>query len=121
MSRHKIENISKTGFTLYIDSVANHMKWNEIQSIRFITPENLDVIKKDNSKYMILPDCTGMLEFIKRVPAGIDNYDYEYVEEYFSGLKSCKVCGLYSTKDDKCLNCGFSLDYMKKHLRDDSV
>jgi hypothetical protein len=101
------------------------VKWNEIKSIEFITAYSLEVtvkmefiteysleIKlKCGSELMVYQDCSNRLEFIRKIPQDIDKFDYAFVENFFSNLKSCKKCGCYAIKDGECLNCDYYMEF----------
>jgi hypothetical protein len=132
MERYCIKNISKFGFTIYVDNVPNDVKWNEIKSIEFITEYaqeitekmefiteySLEIILKKESKLMVYQDCLNRLEFIRKVPTGIDKFDYAFVEIFFGNLKPCKICGCYAIENGECLNCDYSKELERESRKE---
>jgi hypothetical protein len=134
MERHCIKNISKFGFTIYIDNVPCDVKWNEIKSIEFITEYpleitekmeftteySLEIILKNGNELMAYQDCLNRLEFIRKVPGGIDKFDYVFVENFFGNLKSCKICGCYALENGECLNCDYSTELEREFRKENT-
>lgn len=121
MNEHRIDRITKNDFVIYTNGIPRNVKWNDVKSIEFTSKESLTALLKDNSIILILPNCIGRLEFIKKVPKGIDKFDYSYVDSFFTSLKPCKVCGLYSIDNDTCLSCDYSEDYKNENKGNDSL
>lgn len=117
-SQNRIDNISKSDFTIYLNGVPRNVKWNDVRSIEFVSKDYLVVALNNDDEIDIKPDCVGRLEFIKQVPNGINGFDYDYVANYFKSLKSCPICGLYSVEVEECLNCYYSEELKEEYGKD---
>jgi hypothetical protein len=113
-NRNKLENISENGFTKYTEHVPEKVTWSSVRSIEIKEDNGIDIILRTGKVIEIFSDNHQRLEFLRKVPAGIEKFDYEGVQNFFNNLKPCKICGFYAIETDECLNCTFSIEDEKE-------
>jgi|SRR3954467_8430206 hypothetical protein len=120
-NKHRIEDITKNGCTIYVDNIPKNITWRSIKSIEFVEEETLHLTLSSDEIIEVLPGCVGRLEFLRKIPEGISKFDYESVEKFFNELQSCKVCGFFALENGDCLNCEYTTEYEKGVRGDKSL
>src|SRR5688572_12241124 len=75
-----LTDISNDGFTIFSNQIPRTVNWKEIVDLHFLPDDSIQILLKDESKMDIKPDCIGRLEFMKKVPKGMNGFDYKYVD-----------------------------------------
>ena len=104
-SRYKsITSITSKGFKLVKGSKSTQYYWKDFHSGNI--DSNLSKLKlKGRTNITITTKFGNYYGFIKRIPNGLKDLEYQFIDTYFSDLKTCPVCGSIAVKNDKCLAC----------------
>ena len=101
----RIEGINKQGFKIAIGTKLKQYYWRDIKWIKF-DKERFRLIFKEESKVVIDNKTINLYLLLKNIPLGHKDFDYAYIDSFFSNLTTCFVCGAVALKDSKCLSCG---------------
>ncbi len=102
-----ISNINRKGFELIHRAAIEKFSWKEFKSISFDKTKHKVVCKRGMFQKVILPDYfEGWYCFIRKIPNQFKDFDRQYVDTFFAGLKACKICGNYAVHNETCCNCG---------------
>jgi hypothetical protein len=101
----RVERVNKTGFRIVKGTSVKQLYWRDIQWINFDN-EKFRLILKEKRRIEIDKKTQNLYLLLKSIPFGYKDFDYDYINSYFSGLSTCVVCGLIALKDSKCLSCG---------------
>ncbi len=103
----KIIETNSEGFTVTTtDTEKKNYHWKDILNIR-INDSKTEIISDKKIIEVLTPDYTNYYDFIQKIPKDYKDFDYSFVDLFFTKLSGCKCCGLISLFDNKCLACGF--------------
>jgi len=105
LKRQRIEGINSKGFKITKGTKLNQYYWRDINWIKF-DKEKFRLIFKGKNKIAIDEKTQNFYLLLKNIPLGYKDYDYTYIDSFFSNLTTCVVCGAVAFKDSKCLSCG---------------
>lgn len=101
--------IGEIGFNEEMESVFSdrEVQWSELKSIKFNPNKEDVVVTLNNGEHFDVPvDTSGLVAFFKYVPAEMNDAEQTaYIEQIYSELSSCKVCGNIAVWQGQCNVC----------------
>lgn len=101
----RIEGINSKGFKIAKGTKRKQYYWRDINWIKF-DKEKFRLVFKEKNKIAIDEKTQNFYLLLKNIPLGYHDYDYTYIDSFFSKLTTCVVCGAVAFKESKCLSCG---------------
>lgn len=99
-----ISTITNNGFSIGNGKKNVQYRWDDFDSAE-IHPSNLEVKLKGRKKLIINEKFFSFYTFLKKIPHYYKGFDYNIIDNFFDQLQPCKVCGLISATNEKCLYC----------------
>jgi hypothetical protein len=83
------------------------IKWSDLKSVKFSkSKEDVVVTLKDENNFIIPSDTSGLIAFFKYLPAAYnDEEQTKYLNQIYSEMTSCKVCGNIAVWNNQCNVC----------------
>jgi len=104
VKHQRIEGINSKGFKIAKGTKLKPYYWRDIKWIKF-DKEKFRLIFKEKNKVVIDKKTQNLYLLLKNIPLGFKDFDYEYIDSFFSNLTTCVVCGAVAFNDSKCLSC----------------
>ena len=102
---YRIELTDNIGFRIAKGNSHKQYYWRDIHWIQF-EKEKFRLIIKDKKTLVIDLQTQNLYMLLKNIPLGYKDFDYSYINSFFSNLKTCKVCGAIAVNESECLSCG---------------
>lgn len=100
----RIDGLNNTGFKIAKGTSLKQYYWRDIQWINF-DKEKFSLILKEKRRLEIDKRTQNFYLLLKSIPLGYKDFDYDYINSYFSSLTTCIVCGSIAFRESKCLSC----------------
>jgi hypothetical protein len=101
--------IGEIGFNEEMESVFSDREviWADVKSIQFSKSKEDVVIHLNNGEHFHVPvDTSGLVSLFKNMPAGLNTPEQTvFIEQIYSELSSCKVCGNVAVWQNQCNVC----------------
>lgn len=102
-----ITNINHKGFELIYRNKSQRYFWKDFNSVAFDKTKHKVILKKSMFQKVILSDYfEGWYCIIRKIPKQFNEFDFQFVETFFSSLRTCKTCGNIAVYKGSCHNCG---------------
>jgi hypothetical protein len=102
-----ISEINLDGFNVSHKKSRERLLWRDIVNMWLDKNENLLVQLNDTPTLVLNQNYEGWYILLKNIPAlkMRDASITDYLDELYSNVSSCKICGYVSVKDGECLCC----------------
>jgi len=102
-----IEDLNDKGFTIQQDINRKRIQWCNVKSIELVDSSILLIKLFSNEILSIKNNYVGWYVLLKSIPQSkLESNDIpEYINDTFSKLRTCRICGMQALLDDQCLHC----------------
>lgn len=111
----QIEDINSTGFKIIKGAKSKQYYWRDIKWIKF-DKNKFRITLRHTHKVVVDKKTHHFYLLLKSIPSGFNDFDYSYVNSFFSSLTTCIICGKIALHDSECLSCGCS-EWNKNHQK----
>lgn len=104
-NRQSVESVDKKGFKITNGSRQKQYLWRDIQWIKF-DKKKFKLILKEKKRLEFDLKTGNLYYLLKNIPSGYADFDYTFIKDFYSKLKTCEVCGTIAFSESECLSCG---------------
>lgn len=100
-----ITDVNKSGFSLIKRTKTYSYSWIDFNDAVFDSAKQ-KIKLKGNKNFTIKKQMGSWYKILNNIPRTYQSLDYNYIDELFKDLKTCKVCGMIASNSKECLFCG---------------
>lgn len=105
--KEEITDINNLGFVVVEDDKNTPILWDSIEFIELLSDNSLEIKQFSAKPVQLTEKYSNWFTLLQQIPKSKLNSDKipTYLENVFSRLESCPICGFIALDIDRCFNC----------------